>query len=248
MRVSVDGERLELDLTLPAVPVRLAELVPVLHGLADVMAGVGAERAARRGESISCKKGCGACCRQPVPITETEARVLADLVRALPEPRQGEIRARFARARERLEARALLDRLRRPAELDRAALSGLASEYFAAGVPCPFLDQEACSIHAERPIACREFLVTSEPSACAAPDAERVERVALPALVFRAAQALDARGGSAGWTTLVLALETAAPVAAVERPALEWLRELFSKLGTVKGLPAALSDMGRRDD
>lgn len=235
VRLTIDGEPLELEITLPAVPVRLAELAPVLHGLADLMASIGSERAQRDGHSVSCRKGCGACCRQPVPITETEASVLAELVHALPEPRQSELRVRFARALERLEPSGLLGPLRHPAELDRAGLSAVGRAYFALGVACPFLERESCSIHAERPLACREFLVTSPPSACEAPSEGTVRSVTLPTHVLRAGQALDARGGSAGWTTLVLALERLEPRDPVERPGLEWLRDLFAEMGTVKG-------------
>lgn len=239
VRVTVDGEPVELDVSMPAGPLRLAELLPVLHELCDLMARLGRERAEREGRGVSCAKGCGACCRQPVPVTESEAAALTELVAALPEPRRRELRARFAEALGRIEPSGLLELLRRPEELDRATLSAAGHAYFSLGVPCPFLEDESCSIHAVRPLACREFLVSSPAVACSTPESGAVRTVTLPAQVFRAAQALDARGGGAGWTTLVLALEPRAPHA--ERPGLEWLKELFSELGTIKGpLPAAL--------
>jgi hypothetical protein len=33
--------------------------------------------------------------------------------------------------------------------------------YFLQGVACPFLEAESCGIHPDRPLACREYLVTS---------------------------------------------------------------------------------------
>ena len=52
---------------------------------------------AARGEAISCKAGCGACCRQLVPVSETEAHHLRDVVEAMPEPRRAAVTARRLR-------------------------------------------------------------------------------------------------------------------------------------------------------
>jgi Fe-S-cluster containining protein len=36
-------------------------------------------------------------------------------------------------------------------------------------MPCPFLEDESCSIHPDRPLVCREYLVTSPAELCAGP-------------------------------------------------------------------------------
>jgi len=56
--------------------------------------------------------GCGACCRQLVPITEIEARYLGELVEFLAQERQTEIRRRFADVLRRLDEADLLETLR----------------------------------------------------------------------------------------------------------------------------------------
>lgn len=234
VRVTIDGEPIDLEIVVPAARTRLHALMPVLRGLANLMAELGAERAERDGRSISCRKGCGACCRQPVPITASEAVAIAELVATLPEPKQSEVRARFQQALERLDAADLLDELRQPATLADADLAPLSRAYFELGIACPFLEDESCSIHSERPIACREYLVTSPAGHCARPSDENVERVRLPAESFRAVRAIDASASeTAGWTTLVLALESAAQRSArPEQQSLAWLQQIFSKLST----------------
>lgn len=234
VRVTIDAEPIELELVVPAARTQLRTLLPVLRGLADLMADLGAERAQRDGRAISCRKGCGACCRQPVPITESEAVAIAELVAALPEPKQSEVRARFERALERLAVAGLLDELRQPDKLGDADLAPLSRAYFELGIACPFLEAESCSIHAERPIACREYLVTSPPEHCARPSDENVERVLMPAESFRAVRATDASASEgAGWTLLVLALEAAAERRdRPEQQSLAWLQQIFSKLST----------------
>src|SRR5262245_55056627 len=96
---------LRTQVTVPTGPTRLIQLLPLVQSLADAVVGAAVEA---QGEPISCKKGCGACCRQLVPIAEVEARRLRDLVNDFPEPRRSQVRARFAEARRRLDAAGLL--------------------------------------------------------------------------------------------------------------------------------------------
>jgi hypothetical protein len=60
---------------------------------------------------------------------------------------------------------------------DRQAL-GL--EYFKRGIHCPFLVEGACSIHFDRPLACREYLLTSTAADCASPRLETVHMITIP--------------------------------------------------------------------
>jgi Fe-S-cluster containining protein len=186
-----------------------------------------------QGQKISCKKGCGACCRQLVPIAETEARHIRDVIAALPEPRQTEIRARFTEARRRLEAAGLLEKL---LHTDQQWVEGesvsFGLQYFRQGIPCPFLEEESCSIYADRPIACREYLVTSPAENCARPTAETVQCIKLPLKVWTAVARCDKVPPSARfirWAPLILAPEWAETHAEEPppRPGPELLKELF---------------------
>ena len=67
------------DAPVPSTQLRVDE-PPV-----GTVVGVAVEDAVAEGETISCKKGCGACCRQLVPISQVEARRIRDLVEAMPE-------------------------------------------------------------------------------------------------------------------------------------------------------------------
>ena len=152
----------------------------------------------------------------------------------LPEPRRSAVKERFARAVARVEGAGLLPALEgRGGNLaDRNLETGLA--YFALGIACPFLEEESCSIYEERPIACREYLVTSPPAACAEPTAETVVSVPLPTRVW-AAMAREEKGfpGSepAPCVPLVVALRWAAAHLDAEtmRPGPELLRSVFAR-------------------
>jgi Fe-S-cluster containining protein len=226
--------RLRGQVPVPAGPATPRDLLPALQGLADAVVSSAVQATEAGGQTISCKKGCGACCRQLVPVSETEARRLRDLVNDLPEPRRSAVLARFADARERLETAGLLEELRHPERLSAEQREAFGLGYFRQGIPCPFLEEESCSIHPDRPLICREYLVTSSAEHCARPSPATVRRVPLPGRVSHAATRLG--GGAAPtagrWVPLVLALEwaDAHPSEPPARPGPELLRELLGHL------------------
>jgi Fe-S-cluster containining protein len=214
----VGDEVLHVTGSVPRGDARVADLLPAFQRFTDAVTAAATRRVEADGARISCRAGCGACCRQLVPIGEAEARRLAEVVAAMPAERQAHVRARFAAALAALERDGLLERLRHPETIDSVRAVGL--EYFARGVACPFLEDESCSIHPERPASCREYLVTSPPERCADPGPGRIALVPLPARVSQAIHRLREEGGDgrARWVPLVLALEWAAAHAAAPPP------------------------------
>jgi Fe-S-cluster containining protein len=206
-------------------------MLPVFQSLAHQVIDVAVAEATRRGESVSCKAGCGACCRQLVPISLTEARAIAALVAAMPEPRRSRVRVRFAKSSARLEAAGLLDELRKFDEMPPEWHRTIHSRYFPLGIPCPFLEDESCSIHAQRPIVCREYLVTSAPEHCAVATSANVRRVPLHGEVSTDIVLLEYRGPTASRVALVLALAWAETHRRDEpgpRPPVEWIEQVLA--------------------
>ena len=121
----------------------------------------------------------------------------------MPEPRRSTVRARFDAAVAALDAADLVDRLDGSAEVDTQR-DGLA--YFRLGIACPFLEDEACSIHPDRPLACREYLVTSPAEHCAAPGSASIEAVPIE---WKVSTSLLTAERERGWTALTLALRHA---------------------------------------
>lgn len=224
---------LQTKVSVPTGPTRLRQLLPMAQSFADAVVGASVTATEEQGQNISCKKGCGACCRQLVPIAETEARHIRDVIEALPEPRRTEIRARFAEARRRLETAGLLEKLlHTDLQWAEGESVSFGLQYFHQGIPCPFLEEESCSIYADRPIACREYLVTSPAENCARPTAETVQGIKLPLKVWTAVARFDKTPPSARfirWVPLILAPEWAEAHAEEPppHPGTELLQELF---------------------
>jgi Fe-S-cluster containining protein len=223
---------LRTAMSVPAGPTRLGELLPLMQSFADAVVGSAVKEVEAREERISCKKGCGACCRQLVPMAEGEARQLHAVVERLSEPRRSTVRARFAEARRRLEAAGLSEKLLYPDRWSDGEGRSIGLAYFRLGIPCPFLEEESCSLYADRPIACREYLVTSPADNCARPTSESVACVKLPFKVWTAIARFDDVPPSARfirWVPLILALDWAEAHSdeTTPRPGPDWLREFF---------------------
>jgi Fe-S-cluster containining protein len=226
------GWNLKTTITVPAGRTPLPQVVPLAHALADAVTRMAEQALEKQGEKITCRKGCAACCRTLIPISEVEARALREHVHGLPEPRRSRIVERFADALGRLEHAGLLDKLRARTGWTQADHRENQVEYFRLGIACPFLEDEACSIYGDRPASCREFLVTSPAEKCAMPTNEDVRIVKLP---FHVMSALARLGGDAQeakqirWVPLVLALEwtAAQPDGTAPRPGPDLVRELF---------------------
>lgn len=227
-----------LRIPAPAGPASMRQLLPVLRSLTNQMVEKAVGVVEGEGCHVSCRKGCGACCRHLVPVVEAEARFLLAFVSELPEPRRGVVLARFAEARRRLVGSGLLPRVENREGLASKERQTLGLDYFALGIPCPFLEEEACSIHDVRPMSCRQYLVTSPAERCANPATEQLDVVSLPASVWDAVAAVDkdpSRPDRLPWQPLVLALDWAR----------EHLEEPPARLGPHL-LAAVLEEVARR--
>ena len=235
------GGTIETEMAVPTGPVRVGQILPLAQSLADGLVALAVNEVEAEGRTVSCRAGCGACCRQLVPVAEAEARRIRALVDDLPEPRRSEIRRRFAEAVRRFDEAGLLESLREVDALDKPGRRKLGLDYFLRHVPCPFLEDESCSIHPDRPIACREYLVTSPAEYCADPR-DNIEGIELPTHVWTAVARFDPPhpgAESIRWVPLILALEwsEAHPEGPPSRPGPELLRELIERIG--RGTEAA---------
>jgi len=238
--------RMDVKIDVPTAPTRMIELLPIVHTLADRVVDEAARRVEDEGEKVSCKKGCGACCRQLVPIAEVEGRHIRDLVKGLPEPRRAEIRSRFAAARRRLADSGLLEKLLYREDWAAGESKRIGMEYFRLGIACPFLEDESCSIHLDRPVACREYLVTSPSEHCSRPTPETVKAVRLPLKVWTSVARMDELppgARSVHWVPLILAPEWAEghPDESIPRPGPELIHRLaenFARRETPSNIPS----------
>ena len=222
LRLTVGELRVVHPISVPGAPVPAAEIVPALQGLVNAVV-----EAAEAGKSISCRKGCGACCRQLVPVSRTEGERLLKLIEAMPARRRETLAARFAAAEKAIDAAGLKVREGRS---DRE----LSTAYFALGLACPFLEEESCSIHRERPLICREYLVTSPAKLCSGPKQEGVTPVAVPK-VSSAARGLQEEKDEWFPLAMLMAWARTRPRKAEKRTGPEWVQRFLKGLSSARG-------------
>jgi Fe-S-cluster containining protein len=198
------------NLAVPPGNVRLSELASSAMAIDDRLVGLAAASEAGQGRRVSCQAGCGACCRQAVPLSPAEAFMIADVVSGMPPDRKLHTLERFAAAKETLQAHGFGDRSLQGSASEEQVLH-LGLDYFRLGIACPFLVEESCSIHPNRPSACREYLVTSPAAYCSDPGAHPIRSVPSAGSLTEALSKLSAMilGGEPTVIPMTLALEWA---------------------------------------
>jgi Fe-S-cluster containining protein len=235
VKITIGGRPVAIELTVPVKPVKPRRMLPVLQGMSDLFAEIGEKDVTAAGEKISCKKGCAACCRQAIPLAEIETHHIAALVESMPEPRRAEIKKRFKQAWQHFTKIGWIDRLDASATASPRERQSLAVEYFQENVPCPFLEDESCSIHEDRPLACREYLVTSPAEFCFALDGEKIKMVSLPAKPSETVRQItnsENLNRIVNFVPLVLALEWSErfPDESPENTGEQWMAKFFTSL------------------
>jgi Fe-S-cluster containining protein len=189
--ITIAGQPLQFRLQVPSGPATWNDLLPFMRALVQVGSEMSQQHFASHGQPVSCKAGCGICCRQRVPISEFEAHRLRQLVDNLPEPRRTEVIARFRNAEERCRAAGLTDPLTDTSNPDLQELTRRSAQYVRLMIACPFLENESCSIYEERPLKCREYLVVSPAEHCAEPERDQIVGLPLPLKVYLTTLHLD---------------------------------------------------------
>lgn len=242
IELNIGGEHLAVRFNLPTEPVKPHRVLPIFQQMTNSFVDLSVKAVEAQGETISCKAGCGACCRQPVPISELEVYQIAELVEAMPEPRRSEVKKRFSDASEHFSKIGWFDRIAACDELGKTEsmstvakeLQDAVDEYFREGVPCPFLENESCSIHTARPLVCREYLVTSPAENCSRLNRKAIQRIDLLVSPSKTVQFLGRTGRmmGLGLLPLIRALELAEkfPESYEEKKAQEWVGEFFDRL------------------
>lgn len=162
--------RLTTAIDVPTGLIPIASIIPLTRRLGEEAAQLEVQRATETGQTISCRIGCAACCRMLVPLSAPEAFTLRDYVGQLPVDRQTLLLNRLSDTKDRLIREGLWSQLNDTAEASTMApdeeLESINRSYYALRVPCPYLENELCSIYEARPAACRELLVTSPAELC----------------------------------------------------------------------------------
>ena len=157
-----DGTSREFWFEITTEPIAIETFIQALYKLCDYIIELELSHT-----TSSCSKGCSACCNQLIPLAGGEVFHLNQLVASFPETKQRMFKKRIRHITRTLE---------RQKQVNSPPVS-FENQYFQLGIPCPFLENNACSIYSQRPFVCREYQVNSSPLLCADPYNENIARV-----------------------------------------------------------------------
>ena len=241
VNLKIGKSTVEMQLTVPKEPVRARRMLPVFRQMANSVVKSGVEEIEKEGKQISCKAGCGACCRQMVPISEIEAFEIAELVENMEEPRRTEVKKRFDDAAKHFFEIGWFERFEAAAFKEVEDRKAVINEYFFEGIPCPFLENESCSIHENRPLICREYLVSSPSELCSNPFSPGIDTITFaikPSVPLRdLANSKKMKSSAINFMPLILSIEWAknCEESQEEKPGREWAGEFFNLLSKKGG-------------
>jgi len=168
--INTPAGRLTTVLDVPTGFVPITSIVPLTRHLGEEILKLEEHQSRGTGQSISCRMGCAACCRMLVPLSPPEAFSLLEYIEQLPIDRRTAVEQKLQTSKAELARSGLLGRLQAVADAETPIpdeeLEPVNRSYYALRHPCPFLQDDMCSIYEARPAACRELLVTSPAQLC----------------------------------------------------------------------------------
>lgn len=184
---------------------------------------------------ISCRSGCTACCHQAVPVGLAELRSLRQAIAELKPATRGRVEERIVSTATQLRTAGFdaddLNQRSGDARHQRAA------DYFDLQLPCPLLDDGTCVTRDARPLACREYLVTSDPEHCTTLPSSNVVRFRSRRDVLGNFARLEQRAEEPNAFILALALDGEIPSSPVRAPMAT--RDVFAALTATHNVPEA---------
>lgn len=233
----IEGRSLSFSVEVPTAPVTLKEMLPVLFDFNRQLLEYSVAEETKAGKTISCRAGCGACCRQLVPISRTEATLVREWVASRPSEEALTIRERFDAAIGQLRSSGLYDRLKdRRSAVTLESVRALGLDYFKVGCACPFLVEESCSVYPVRPMKCREYLVTSPAENCRTPNGDSIDMLDFPVSFLKVLLKMETwLHGTAPWMPLTFLFEEEGTEEEPRKPGAEMFQRFVAEFAALGG-------------
>ena len=163
-RIPLRTDSLSLTIQVADRPARPSDLVPLARAMSDRITDACVREARQAGLCVPCRKGCSTCCHFLTAVSAPEAMRLSEDIKSLGGKQERTLLAAC------LDASKLILNAPPPppgsGDGPDEHLRRLSRWYASLDLACHFLTDNACSIYANRPIACREFVVVSSPGQC----------------------------------------------------------------------------------
>lgn len=165
---------------------RLSDITPLARALSAKLTLAVSDRLGAGGKSVPCCKGCPACCRYLVPLSVPEVFRLRQEVLAMPaEQGKSVLHSCLETAKKILDERPKDSDINELAQTkSQIQIRRLGRWYAGLKLPCPFLSNSLCISYEQRPIACREHMVTGSAIFCDTEGTDESHIVQMPVSVL----------------------------------------------------------------
>jgi Fe-S-cluster containining protein len=226
----------------------LADIVPLAKTISSRLSDALLEELRADGISIPCKKGCAACCSYLIPLSVPEVFRLRDEIAQMPSEESRRITEALL-----VNAKKILDNSRTGVEKNSSAKTNLNIQaarlsrwYSSLKMSCPFLSNDLCITYDQRPVACREHVVTTAAKLCQEKWSDQALSVAMPVRITDVLSQLSAELESSSPEAIMLPLalpwaENNLTRGQRQWPAIEMVERLFEIVRTKLALSSALT-------
>jgi Fe-S-cluster containining protein len=167
--LDVAGKIMPFHINVTAENATLADIVPLARKLSTKTAIAFLASLRENGQSVPCCKGCCACCSSLIPLSVPEVFRLREELLAMPIDSSNRILRSCINTAERI-----LDKTQRTTYLEgfskdgnpRIRISQINKWYCELKLACPLLSEGLCTLYEQRPLACREHIVTGSSDPC----------------------------------------------------------------------------------
>lgn len=203
--IPISDDSVHLCITVEDRMATLADIVPLARAICDRLLSAFSEMLDERGQTISCRNECDACCSYLVPLSFSEVSHLRQELLFMPADSYDSIlQGCVASAKRIFEAG--IENLDCSDVNSQNDTDRLNKWYAELEMSCPFLSKGSCSIYEQRPLACREHMVTGCSAACRSLADNGPEVVQMPFSVLEALGRLEAELGHGDIEAVILPL------------------------------------------
>lgn len=251
LELDILGEPVHFRMGVVERQARLADIVPAARTLSTKLALAVLSKLSKDGKFAPCRKGCSACCSYLIPLSVPEVFRLRQEVLAMPtDCGRAILRSCLGTAKQ------ILDNMPKNFETnDPTKTNGqiqtrrLSRWYSGLKLFCPFLSDGLCTIYEQRPIACREHMVTGSALLCEAEWTDESQVIPMPVSIVECLGQLAAELEQSGIEAVMLPL---ALLRAQENSArherqwsavtmVEWFVEIVRAMASKNATAAAVS-------
>ena len=183
LEIASDTKPQHLYIRASVSPAKLSDIVPLARNVCDIIVQNKQKELQRLNITVPCRNRCSACCSYFVPVSVPEAFRIVEELNEMPEEKAKNILRLSLKAAEKMLAD-IPDNL---ILSDSAAVNSLeqfSRWYHKLNIICPFLSDHSCTEYGNRPLACREHLVTGSSESCKNPGSDSTSPVEMPVSIF----------------------------------------------------------------